>query len=76
MTFTKRDKTWTMVKTGLWTDPAGHGHWFPDEVAAELGIPYTKQNYDMILDAIREMNTMLGITDELEIVYHEREADA
>lgn len=77
MTFTKRDKTWTMVAPGLWTDPSGESHWFPDEVAAELGVPYTRENYDAIMEAIREMTVMLG-RDDLEIVQlqHERKPDA
>ena len=64
----RRDGRWQMIRPGLYIDPEGHGHVFPDEVLATLGWPYTKENYDLIVETIREL------CGRVEVIAHEREA--
>lgn len=51
----KRDSTWTMVLPGLYLDPKGAGHIFPDEICAELDIEYTEENHNFILTVFKKM---------------------
>jgi len=36
----RRDASWQMIQPGLYVDPAGHGHVFPDEVLAYMQVIY------------------------------------
>lgn len=70
-------KTWQMIAPGLWLDPAGEAHWFPDEVAAELGIEYNEETYAEIIETIAVMTKILvGDDFEMNIIKHTREFDA
>lgn len=72
----KRDSSWTMFKPGLYFDPAGNAHVFPDEVIAELSRlhPEVPWNYDddywLIL---RYYQQELG--ENVKIIQHIRETD-
>lgn len=70
-------KTWQMLAPGLWIDPAGEAHWFPDEVAAALDIPYTEETYSEIIECIAMMSRMiLGEGLEMRLLQHTRKPDA
>lgn len=72
-----RTKDWTMFATGLYTDPDGMVHIFPDEICAELEIPYTEANYRMIVETFtQDMPRLLGRDPlRLEIIQHVREPE-
>lgn len=73
----KRDSSWQMVFPGLYIDPAGFGHIFPDEFLAflsrehpEAGFdPSSKSDYDLIVNF---MQTNLPDVP-IKFVKHERE---
>ena len=65
-----RDSFWQMVKPGLWLDPAGLPHYFPDEILAELGWEYNRENYEVVVDVLRELGA------EVQIAAHERRPEA
>lgn len=67
-----RDSRWRMIKPGLYVDPNGFGHVFPDEVCAELGWPYTRENYEIVVAAMRRF---VGLENVI-IADHERVAEA
>ena len=70
----KRDASWTMVRPGLYVDPDGYGHVFPDEVIAELKrlypqIPWSyPEDREAILTVLREQLPDV----ELEFAIHTR----
>lgn len=63
-----------MVQTGLWLDPDGCGHVFPDEVCAEMGFPYDQEHYDLIVQVVREGMAARGIP--VRMIQHVRKEDA
>lgn len=69
----ERDSGWRMIQPGLYIDPDGCGHVFPDEICAELGWPYDAENYRLIVEALRRI---LPTGMPLRIVQHERKPDA
>ena len=80
MTFdpSKRTADWTMLAPGVYLDPAGFSHLFPDEICAHMGIPYTKENWKMIVETFTEdMPRLLGLKPmKMKLLYHEREPEA
>ena len=70
---TQRDAGWHMVKVGLYIDPEGFGHVFPDEICAELGWPYTEENYLIIIEGLLRL---LPPGMPLKLIRHERIPDA
>jgi hypothetical protein len=65
-----RDSRWTYVKPGVWLDPAGCPHYFPDEILAELGWEYNRENYETVLDVLRDLGS------DVQVAAHHRELDA
>jgi hypothetical protein len=72
---TKRDGSWTMIKPGLYVDPYGLGHIFPDEVLAQLqienpdlGFEFSKEDYDLLLKCFQELCPGLPV----KFIRHER----
>ena len=73
----KRDSTWFMLLPGLYLDPGGAGHIFPDEFLAFLQVqhpeagfdPTSREDYDLLVDFLKE--TFPG--KKFQIVRHERE---
>ena len=71
----KRNANWTMVRPGLYLDPDGNGHVFPDEVIAELKQLYPQipwrfpEDRELILEVLREQMPSI----ELEFAIHTRE---
>lgn len=73
----KRDSSWKMFVPGLYVDPAGYGHVFPDEFLAflahkhpEAGFdPESKDDYDLIVRWMREAFPDVPF----KMVKHERE---
>lgn len=57
----KRDSSWQLVLPGLYIDPAGFGHIFPDEFVAFLSVahpeagfdPNLKSDYDLVVNFMR-----------------------
>ena len=75
----KRTKDWQSVGPGgVYLDPDGFIHIFPDEVCAVLDIPYTRENYDMIIETLMiDMPRLFGLEPSKgKLIYHEREIDA
>ena len=62
-----------MIRPGLYIDPDGFGHVFPKEICAELGWPYTGENYLMVVEALLEL---LPRGMPIKIILHERKPDA
>jgi hypothetical protein len=42
----KRDSSWQMIAPGLYMDPAGYGHIFPDEFLAFLTAEHPEAGFD------------------------------
>lgn len=51
----KRDASWQMVLPGLYLDPAGCGHIFPDEFVAYLSIAHPEAGFDPNLQSDRDL---------------------
>jgi len=75
----KRDSTWTMVEPGCYIDPAGRGHIFPDEIVAQLqiehpeaGFDFTREDYDLIVEAYLSMMRSRFGEVKMQFVRHER----
>jgi len=73
---TKRTSAWTMIRPGLYVDQDGCGHIFPDEVLATLGFPYTKENYDLVVESFAELCADVRPDLPMRFVQHERSFDA
>jgi hypothetical protein len=75
----KRDSTWHMVLPGLYVDPHGYGHVFPDEVIAELQTRYPgirwnlDEDINVFLDALKEAYAAVRPGYKIEFAMHERE---
>jgi hypothetical protein len=75
----KRDKSWHMIQPGLYVDPAGYGHVFPDEIVAELTRRYPEvswnyeTDYALIVHVLRETLRAAGCSGEVQFIQHERE---
>ena len=76
----KRDSTWTMIEPGCYIDPAGRGHIFPDEIVAQLqidhpeaGFDFSREDYDLIVQAAMAMMRAQSPGVNIQIVRHERE---
>jgi len=69
-----RDSTWNMIAPGLWLDPDGCGHVFPDEICAALDITYDEETYHLIVEEVREGMASRGIP--VSVVQHERKEDS
>lgn len=78
MTYTTRDSSWEMIAPGLYLDPGGEGHIFPDEVLATLGFPYTLDNYRIVIEAFRQLCVEMrpDLDPHLRIITHNRRPDA
>lgn len=83
MTFdpTKRDSSWTMLRPGLYLDPAGGGHIFPDEILAylqithpEAGFNFSREDYDLLVETFLEMVREQCPQMRVNFIKHEREA--
>lgn len=74
----KRTSSWQMIHPGLYVDPEGCGHIFPDEVLATLGFPYTEENYQIVVSAFRELcdSVRPDMPITVTILQHERQFDA
>ena len=42
----KRDSSWEMFAPGLYVDPAGYGHIFPDELLVFLSLAHPEAGFD------------------------------
>ena len=79
MTFNplKRDSTWRMVLPGLYFDPAGAGHIFPDEFLAYLALQHPEKGFDPTSQEDYDglVNFLLKTFPDrkFQIVRHERE---
>jgi hypothetical protein len=73
-----RTKEWTCHAPGLYLDPDGFIHIFPDEICAELEIEYTPENYRMIVETFTEdMPRILGRNPlQTKIIQHVREPES
>lgn len=76
----RRDSSWTMFQPGCWIDPAGYAYIFPDEILAEMqrqhpevGFEYTQADYDLVVNAFREMLRRSGHTGDIQFILHTRE---
>src|SRR6266705_2253072 len=45
----KRESAWRMIQPGLYVDEQGYGHLFPNEVLEEVGLPYSEENYNIVV---------------------------
>lgn len=78
MDVTKRDSTWMMFKPGLYIDPEGNGHVFPDEIVATLKLLFPEvpwdyeEDYDLIVQVCRDQ---LGSDCPIKFIKHTRESD-
>jgi hypothetical protein len=77
----KRDASWTMVRPGLYVDPAGIGHVFPDEVIAQLqidspdaGFDFTPEDYDLIVSTVVNLVSSKSPGSWVKFVRHDRSA--
>ena len=77
----KRDSSWQMIAPGLYMDPAGYGHIFPDEFIAflsaehpEAGFDLNSENdYKLVLQEFQEVMRRKCPGMQFKIVKHERE---
>lgn len=72
----RRTQHWKEIAPGLWLDPEGFVHIFPDEVCAHVGIPYTEENYKLVVEVFTEdMPRILGVVPKgFKFIKHERES--
>lgn len=76
----KRDSSWTMFRPGLYLDPDGNAHVFPDEVIAEMQrlfpeVPWdvnSQADYDLCVRAFQDSLREAGLRPAT-FIKHERE---
>lgn len=70
----KRDAM-TMLLPGLYVDPMNRAHIFPDEICADLDIPYTEANHAFLVEIFRRAAQQMGM-NTITTLIHEREPEA
>ena len=68
-----------MVAVGVWLDPAGHPHIFPDEICAHMDLPYTEENYRLVVEVFtQDIPRILSgkPCQDVRPMFHKRESDA
>lgn len=77
----KRDSSWQMFAPGLYIDPEGCGHVFPDELLAYLSVahpevgfdPNSEDDYGIVVYEFQEIFRREHPGMPIKIVKHERE---
>jgi hypothetical protein len=77
----KRDPSWKMIAPGLYMDPAGYWHIFPDELLAFLSAehpeagfdPSCEKDYNLVVQEFQEALRRECPGMQFKIVKHERE---
>jgi hypothetical protein len=76
----KRDSSWKRVAPGLYMDPAGNGHVFPNEIFAEISrlhpeVDYGEYNHDyykIIVESVQDFLRKSGC-QPARIIHHNKE---
>lgn len=77
----KRDPSWRMIQPGLYIDPAGCAHIFPDEVLAMLQAlypasgfdPTSRDDHDLVVKMFKQELATMFPGMPVQMIKHERE---